>query len=289
MRTKNEQYLWTVNFYILRDLGFLPQPRSLSLSEAYDARYRVAGATRDTDRGRSVFQYTLSGHGRLRVNDDVFDLPKGSGLLCAVDDPNTEYFYPPLQSEPWRFVFLTFHDRPGLARQINREVGHVFKINPDSSMIKRFLDYGESGERVVELEAGQGARMVYDTLTTLIDAARVPSAENDANLKLIRRAHQLVDNRLFEPYNAGMLADELGVSQEHLTRVFRLETRSTPYELITNVKMRHACSMLRETSLSCRDIALKLGYRPGSNFARVFNRTMGVNPNEYRRRGVVPL
>jgi len=80
-----------------------------------------------------------------------------------------------------------------------------------------------------------------------------------------------------------MLADELGVSQEHLNRCFRQEMETTPYQSICKSKIYRACEQLKNTTGTIAQIAISLGYTPGAHFARIFKRITGITPSEFRR------
>lgn len=82
------------------------------------------------------------------------------------------------------------------------------------------------------------------------------------------------------------LAGEYGISPSSLKRYFRLVYGSPVSEYIKNVKMEHACRLLRETKMSIGDIAAETGYLNQGKFGSAFKRYTGEAPLEYRRKGV---
>jgi AraC family transcriptional regulator, arabinose operon regulatory protein len=54
------------------------------------------------------------------------------------------------------------------------------------------------------------------------------------------------------------------------------------------MKMEYACELLDSTTLSVKAIASELGYRDPLYFSRLFKRTIGVPPTQYRH-SAIPL
>ena len=48
------------------------------------------------------------------------------------------------------------------------------------------------------------------------------------------------------------------------------------------LKMQQACSLLAMTNLAVKEIALDVGYPDSYHFSRLFKKTIGVSPTEYR-------
>ncbi len=79
------------------------------------------------------------------------------------------------------------------------------------------------------------------------------------------------------------IAYELGISPNYLTDIFREEMGITPVDYLNRVRLRKAREILEETNLPITVIAFKVGFSDPAYFSRVFHRTWGVTPMEYRR------
>ena len=74
-----------------------------------------------------------------------------------------------------------------------------------------------------------------------------------------------------------------GVSQEHLSREMRRYYDLTPSRYINQLRLEHACGMLKSTPHSVTTIALKCGFSSVSYFNRLFRRIYGCSPSDYRK------
>jgi len=80
------------------------------------------------------------------------------------------------------------------------------------------------------------------------------------------------------------LARTAGLSIYQLNRRLRLLFGITAGQLVTKTRIDAASAMLRTTSQSIADIAHACGYFDQSAFSRVFRRTAGLTPRQYRDR-----
>lgn len=78
-------------------------------------------------------------------------------------------------------------------------------------------------------------------------------------------------------------ADAVGLSTRRLNELFRSHFHVTPGKYLTNLRLRHACRLLKDSSLSVCDIAVLCGFTSSSYFIRVFHREIGISPAAYRR------
>jgi AraC-like DNA-binding protein len=237
-----------------------------------------------------VFQYTLSGCGLLEVAGQAYALTPGKGFCCYVGDERIVYSYPEGAREPWRFLFVSYTDEPGITRALNDCFGFVFDIDPAEAQIRKLLDYGHIRDLTIEVSAGAGHLFVNSIIAMLADQAQSQAEQmSRASLCLVRRALQVIEANLRAPFNASQLARKLNVSQEHLNRICRAELGQTPYQCICQAKIHRACEELRSTNRTISEIALDLGYEPGSHFARLFKRVIGVTPSVFRKSASMPL
>ncbi len=72
-------------------------------------------------------------------------------------------------------------------------------------------------------------------------------------------------------------------SQRHFVRLFTQAYRTTPQQYLLNIRMRHACTLLRESGLNVTEIALSCGYKDSNYFSRSFKKYTGTTPSGYRK------
>jgi AraC-like DNA-binding protein len=80
------------------------------------------------------------------------------------------------------------------------------------------------------------------------------------------------------------LADELHVSMEYLSTIFKKTEQITITEYILREKVKLAKNLLIYSEYSAENIALYLGFSSQSHFGKVFKKYTGITPSIYRRR-----
>lgn len=81
------------------------------------------------------------------------------------------------------------------------------------------------------------------------------------------------------------IAASASVSDREALRAFRRGLQKTPFQYLTEVRIRMACRLLRETNRQITDIAYDCGFSSPSYFGKVFHESTGTTPLEYRKNG----
>lgn len=72
------------------------------------------------------------------------------------------------------------------------------------------------------------------------------------------------------------------LSKDHFIRLFKQETGSTPLKYIIQKKIEKAQLILVTEDISVKNLAYKLSFEDYSYFNRVFKKTTGITPKEYK-------
>lgn len=103
-----------------------------------------------------------------------------------------------------------------------------------------------------------------------------------------RRIIEYVNNMLAKYYREdiqlGKLAANIGVSSNHLCRLYKKHTLSTISERLKEIRLKHAAEALINSSRSISEIAFESGYNDLSYFYRSFIELHGCNPGNYRKK-----
>ena len=99
---------------------------------------------------------------------------------------------------------------------------------------------------------------------------------------LVKRVKKYVLANYFQELSLTGIAEEMGVNPNYLSRSFSKEYGDSLISYINTVRLQAAASLLKNTNLKNYEIAERVGYQNVEYFARVFKKTMGVTPGEYR-------
>lgn len=99
----------------------------------------------------------------------------------------------------------------------------------------------------------------------------------------LKRVVGLMEQRLAEPFCLGDLAQAIGLSEYHFSRLFKRATGRSPSQYFIQLRMARARQLLIETERSIIDVGLEVGYGSASHFSQVFRREVGVVPSHYRK------
>ncbi len=100
----------------------------------------------------------------------------------------------------------------------------------------------------------------------------------------VQQAVALMHDDCAQPWTLEALAARVGLSRTGFAARFRDAVGDTPLQYLRTIRMQHAMRLLSETSHSLEQLALAVGYHDAFSFSKVFKRTVGVSPRDFRRR-----
>lgn len=100
---------------------------------------------------------------------------------------------------------------------------------------------------------------------------------------LVKQAVDYINANIYNDISLIKVAEYLGVHPNYLSRIFSQELGESFIEYSIKVRMNEAKLLLRNSTNKVYEIADSLHYKDVSHFARVFKKTYGVSPSEYRQ------
>jgi AraC-like DNA-binding protein len=156
--------------------------------------------------------------------------------------------------------------------QEHRAFAQAITTGRDRSPLERALH----GQRIAAL----GFQAL---LRRLSPAERAVVLDPDQESRRLRPALEHIDAHLGGSIAVGDLAQVLGVSEDHCTRLFRRHLGQTPVACINTRRIERATLLLADTGLGLDHIAIACGFATRQYLARQFRRHLGVTPGHYRR------
>ena len=113
------------------------------------------------------------------------------------------------------------------------------------------------------------------------DMEQCPFLMDEENVRKIRKAKEIILNKMTEPPTLQELSAEIGLNIKKLKEGFKQIYGDTVYGYLLDHKMNEARSMLNSRQYNINEISLKLGYSTSSHFIVAFKKKFGTTPKKY--------
>lgn len=80
------------------------------------------------------------------------------------------------------------------------------------------------------------------------------------------------------------IADYVGFSSSHFSLLFQRKTGYSPLNYLIHLKIQEACHQLDFTDMKINQISMLVGFDDPFYFSRIFTKTMGNSPSDYRKK-----
>ena len=166
----------------------------------------------------------------------------------------------------------------------------IVSVLRQATQLPRSLAMGGDSDSFDELSRNIAGETTLDGIEELfVDAIsdllpNVQAITTTDKAKLISDAvRKIIDTQYAEPALClSSIASQLKLSPAHTGRLFREQESISVYEYINRVRLAHARTLLIESEDSIKEIMHEVGYRNSSYFWRIFKRSYGVTPKEFR-------
>ncbi|BBZ37566.1 helix-turn-helix transcriptional regulator [Mycobacterium conspicuum] len=214
---------------------------------------------------------------------EVLEPPRTNSGVAVFFDPtalgeDARSPWPAWRAHPLLFPFL--HGRAGGVLRLD--------VPAERKSVWDNLIRSIEAELAAAAEGYRQAVLAHLTLL-LIELARLARDSTDLVADLRRSGEPLladvfavIDERLGEPLSLRDVAREVGMTPGHLTTVVRRRTGRTVQEWIVERRMAEARSLLADTDLPVAEVARRVGVTDPGYFSRVFSRTHGASPRQWR-------
>lgn len=116
---------------------------------------------------------------------------------------------------------------------------------------------------------------------TEINISSLEYQSNDE--QFLEKAIQCIEKHLAEPdFDIVVFASELNVSKSTLNRKMKAMAGLTPLEFIRNIRLKHACMLLKKPSVNISEVAYAVGFTNPKYFAKCFKEEFNMTPSEYQ-------
>ncbi|MGG1517857.1 AraC family transcriptional regulator [Paenibacillus oryzisoli] len=228
-----------------------------------------------------------SGKGIYRVGEETFRLGRGHVFLIS---PYVVSFFQADLEEPWSFSWVAFNG--GIVKSYLEQAGFtpsspVITCDREQEIRECFNQLFDANQRYYSKPL-QMTSALYAFLALVLETARKePSPALNGSMKdaYVAQVISFLQNNYMRTMTIEEMAHSLGLNRKYMAGLFKAVTGTPPQQYLGELRLRKACELLTDTSLSIKEIAYSVGYLNQLHFTRMFKRAYGVAPSEYRVQG----
>lgn len=122
-----------------------------------------------------------------------------------------------------------------------------------------------------------------DNLKISLFERKTAEEPDDQEERTITGIVRYLQEHLKEEITLNILAEEFHLSAQYISQLFKNEIGVNFLAYLTNNRMENAKKLLLSTSLSIAEISEQSGYGDYRVFTKVFKKSEGITPSQYRR------
>lgn len=235
-------------------------------------------------RSYQLIHFILSGKGMLEIDGQTFQLGAGDAFLIPSGKIS---YYAADPHDPWCYTWISFL---GIHSQM-----YAYQLIGSSP--QPYILHGLDTEKYRCLIAGilalegtatsryfKGNSILLQVLGELFQDVSFDE-RNWGKSSVADEAKFYLDVNYSENLRLKDVAHNFGVHPNYLTRVFHERFGVTPKQYLLDLKLQKARQLLCTTDLPVSVIAGSMGFEDAMAFSKLFKKSCGCSPSDYRRAG----
>lgn len=231
-----------------------------------------------------LFQYTLAGKGTLETAGTQHAVEVGQAMLISMPSQTR---YAVGRDPDWEFIWMMLGGDGAieLSDQLISQTGMLLRLPLHSTPVqqcvdlyRRLLDRRQDDCKLDEFAVNQLVHHWCLSLRKFVlqPASRIP----DEVLQVTHwMSQQFADPKL----RIEFLADAVGYSRFHFSRIFRDACGMSPSQYLLQLRMHHALELLTTTDKPIKQIAIDVGFEEVTWFTTTFKKHIGQTPGGVRK------
>ncbi len=236
-------------------------------------------------RDHFLIHYVLDGKGKYCFDNKVYQLQKGQGFLIC---PNYITYYQADFEDPWTYIWVGFHGLKAeayLKKALLTADNPIFTYDKDDSMAKCFNEMIAAQK----FQNGREIRLLgylYVFLSLLVEeCANDKSMDYASNRKemYMKKTIEFIEMNYSRKIAIHDIAGYIGLDRSYLGSIFKQQLNTSLQDFLVNYRMNKGCELMKNENLAIGDIARSVGYDDPLLFSKIFRKTKGMSPRDYRK------
>lgn len=110
----------------------------------------------------------------------------------------------------------------------------------------------------------------------------IREATSQLNQSKVAPAVNFIQNHYTEDLKISDVSNAINMSETHFRRLFEKHFNMPPMDYVNLIRIQNACELMKKTSLSMDDVAIKVGYTSTSTFNRNFKKFLDTSPYQWK-------
>ncbi len=253
--------------------------------------------TKEITKDYIQFHFCLKGSSRFHFNQKSygFDIIDGKHMLLY----NTEKELPlhlELRSTSWILSFYISIEK--FHALFSKEAAYIPFLSTDNSIKKHYDDGITTPQMAIVLNQIFNSSInssiknlyvkgkIYELLslyfnTNATENEKCPFLVEDDYVIKIRKAKDIIIDRVAEPPTLQELATEVGLSLKKLKEEFKKIYGDTVFNFLLNYKMDFAKKLLETGNHNVTEVGMQIGYSTSSHFIAAYKKKYDITPKKY--------
>lgn len=164
-----------------------------------------------------------------------------------------------------------------------------FVLRAESEMYRSGGHMYEFESRKDYLSEVNALSSMDETKTWFIDKMRnavsnMTTGSVDHTHYLVKQALEYIENNVGREISLNEISEKLNISSYYFSKLFKEETNEGFIEYLTKRRVEMAKEMLKDPSKSIKEVGSSCGYSDPNYFSRIFKKSTGMTPTEYKER-----
>ncbi len=234
--------------------------------------------------------YQIKGEREYFIEDRFFKISEGDfvlipkGMLHRTAGKGTSRFLIYFSD-----TFLARFFTPAATAELLNKKPLVFRADDavrdrlDGSFTALLAEFHKAGDATGSESDATLAGYLYQILFTLTHATNVYVPDTYADAR-IAQVIQYINEHYGHISDIEEIASRFFISKFHLCRIFNKNLGIPLITYLNTIKIREACTMMKQGHSNLTEIAMQCGFNSSSYFCKVFKSEKGISPTEYKKR-----
>lgn len=147
------------------------------------------------------------------------------------------------------------------------------------------LQYGVKDYLLKPLHAGEILNCIKKHIGE-IDSNVKKAGVTDGSEFIVKEAKEYIMDHYYEDISLDVVAEKIGITGGYLSSILSKSLDCGFVEYVNNIRINRACGYLKQGSLKVYEIANRVGFNDEKYFSKVFKKTMGMSPREYKQTAI---